>query len=136
MTICGPGLCRKFKFVLLGVTGLLTTSQDLGAEESVLQNHYNRNHAPRAPHFQPNHAAPPTHKPPPLANANTKARTLESYPPQWQEVITNAKRAFRTYVASKCGFPDGVEGLNEARDLLLEVSGMLGLLTLSPLEEQ
>ena len=98
------------------------TPQDLGAEESVLQNHYKRNHAPRAPRFQPNHAAPPTRKPSPLANADTKLRTLESYPPQWQEVITNAKRAFRAYVAGRCGFPDGAEGLNEAKDFLLEAA--------------
>jgi hypothetical protein len=45
-------------------------------------------------------------------------RTLEFYPPQWQEVITSAKRAFRAYVAGKCGFPDGVEGMNEARECL------------------
>ena len=34
----------------------------------------------------------------------------------------NAKHAFRAYVAGKCGFPDGVEGINEARECLLDAS--------------
>lgn len=95
-----------------------TVPQALGSEESVLQNHYKRNHAPRAPLFEPTQAAPPSRKPPPPANPDTKLRTLDSYPPQWQEVITSAKRAFRAYVAGKCGFPDGVEGIDEARECL------------------
>src|ERR1700759_4713908 len=89
--------------------------QNLGAEESVLQNHYKRNHAPRAPCFQPVHIAPPLHQPPPPTNTKSKPRTVESYPPQWQEVIPSAKRAFRAHVAGKCGFPDGVEGMREAQ---------------------
>ena len=96
----------------------MTARQALGAEESVLQNHYKRNHAPRAPRFQLTQVTPPSHKPPPPADTDTKLRTLNSYPPQWQEVITSAKCAFRAYVAGKCGFPDGVEGINEATECL------------------
>jgi len=29
-----------------------------------------------------------------------------------------AKRAFRAYVAGHCGFPDGVEGMKEAKECL------------------
>ena len=32
----------------------------------------------------------------------------------------NVKRAFRAYLAGKCGFPDGVEGMDEARECLLD----------------
>ena len=46
------------------------------------------------------------------------SRTLESYPPSWQEVITYAKRAFRAYVAGQCGFPDPVSSVHEARECL------------------
>ncbi|KAF9784420.1 hypothetical protein BJ322DRAFT_1109133 [Thelephora terrestris] len=94
---------------------------NVGAEESVLQNHYNRNHPPRAPRFQQIQVAPRSLKrqpPPPVDVVDTSPRTLEHYPPQWQEVITNAKRAFRAYVAGTCGFPDGVEGMDEARECL------------------
>ena len=34
----------------------------------------------------------------------------------------NAKHAFHTYVAGKRGFPDGMEGINEARECLLDAS--------------
>ena len=47
-----------------------------------------------------------------------KPRTFEAYPPQWQQVIIHAKLAFRSYLAGQCGFPDGVEGVKEAKECL------------------
>jgi len=88
----------------------------LGADQSVLQNHYNRNRPPKAPVFQPNPPAPRLRQPPPPVDAGP--RTLESYPRQWQEVIAAAKLSFRAYLASKCGFPEGVEGAQEAKECL------------------
>ena len=46
------------------------------------------------------------------------ARTFNSYPPQWQEVISHAKQTFRAYVAGQDGFPDAVKGVEEAREYL------------------
>jgi hypothetical protein len=84
-------------------------------EQSVLQNHYSRNRPPRAPRFQPVQVTRSQQLP---TDTNPKTRTLESYPPQWQDVITCAKRAFRAYVAGQCGFPDGVDGVREAKECL------------------
>ena len=63
---------------------------------------------------------------------NPNLRNIESYTAQWQEVITNAKCSFRAYVAGTCGFPDGANGLGEAKEHLedavqvyLEEGGML-----------
>ena len=92
--------------------------QDIGAKESVLQNHYQRNHPPRAPVFQPIPVTPHPHQPLPPVNAGSHPRTLKSYPPQWQEVIGRAKRSFHAYVASHCGFPEAVEGTQEAKEYL------------------
>lgn len=33
-------------------------------------------------------------------------------------MIGIAKRSFRAYVAGRCGFPDGVEGVREAKECL------------------
>lgn len=84
-------------------------------EQSVLGNHYARNCPPRAPHFQPLSPQPPPSSDTAL---NPKTRTLDSYPPRWQEVITSAKLAFRAYVAGKCGFLDAMDGADEARKCL------------------
>jgi len=54
----------------------------------------------------------------PRTNTDPPPRTLESYPPRWQEVIGRAKRAFRAYVAGQCGFPDPISGIQEARECL------------------
>ena len=93
--------------------------QELGDDQSVLQNHYHRNRPPRAPVLQPVppaqrlHPYPP--RPPP---GEPNPRNLESYPTQWQEVIGSAKRSFRSYIAGTCGFPDGATGVQEAREHL------------------
>jgi hypothetical protein len=92
--------------------------QDVGAEQSVLQNHYDRNRPPRAPRFQPVRTVQNSPQLPPPADANSKSRTIESYPLQWQEVIGCAKRAFRAYVAGQCGFPEGANGAREAKECL------------------
>lgn len=93
--------------------------QELGKDVSVLQNHYSRNRPPRPPLFRD---PPPTPSPmlgeKPRRNADQPQHTLESYPPQWQEVIGCAKRAFRAYVAGQCGFPDPVSGVKEAKECL------------------
>ena len=49
---------------------------------------------------------------------NLNPRNVESYPTQWQEVISNAKCSFRAYIARKCRFPDGGDGVQEAREYL------------------
>ena len=93
--------------------------QDIGTEQSVLQNHYRRNRPPRTPLFQHVPVAPRVHPFNPNANADVlNPRNVKSYPTQWQEVISNAKRSFRPYVAGKCGFPDGADGVQEAREHL------------------
>jgi hypothetical protein len=33
-------------------------------------------------------------------------------------VIAHAKLSFRAYIAGHCGFPDGVEGMQEAKECL------------------
>ena len=106
--------------------------QDLGSDQSVLQNHYRRNRPPRAPVFQPVPATLHPHLLQPPAD-DPNPRNLESYPTQWQEIISNAKRSFRAYIAGTCGFPDGANGVQEAREYLadaaevyLEEGGTLG----------
>ena len=94
------------------------TLQDLGVDKSVLQNHYDRNRPAKAPIFQPVSATPHARKRIPPVDPDPQSRTLESYPRQWQEVITYAKCSFRAYVAGKCGFPEGVEGTQEAKECL------------------
>lgn len=37
------------------------------------------------------------------------------YPPSWREVINNAKKSFRAYLAAKDGFPNPAEAIKEAR---------------------
>lgn len=90
--------------------------QEFGVDKSVLQNHHSQNSPPRAPRFQYIHVAPPSRRLP-LPN-DTKPRTIESYPPQWQQVIIQAKLAFRSYLAGHCGFPDGLDGIKEATECL------------------
>jgi hypothetical protein len=69
-------------------------------------------HHPRTPR--------PASRRQPHTDTNSGPQTLESYPPQWQEAINQAKRAFRAYVAGKCGFPDPVSGVREARECLAD----------------
>ena len=98
---------------------ILTYTQELGKDTSVLQTHYGRNRPPKPPKFR---NPPPTPSPAPGRqaehDASSSSRTLEFYPPQWQEVIGYVKRAFRAYVAGQCGFPDPVSGVKEARECL------------------
>lgn len=79
----------------------------------MLQSHHKRNRPPKPPTFRPSPVTPKHQSPPP-----TVSRTFDSYPRQWQEVIGQAKRAFRAYVAGKCGFPDPLTGLGEAKECL------------------
>jgi hypothetical protein len=99
-------------------SSLLICIQEFSEDQSVLRSHYSRNRPPKPPTFScPLPTRPPALRKQPRSNTNTP-RTLESYPPQWQRVISNAKRAFRAYVAGQCGFPDPVAGTKEARECL------------------
>ena len=44
--------------------------------------------------------------------------TLGAYPPLWREVITNAKRSYRAYLAGTNGFPNPSEAVGKARECL------------------
>ena len=44
--------------------------------------------------------------------------TLDSYPPLWWKVISNAKNLFRVYLAGKNGFLNSAEALKEAQECL------------------
>ena len=83
---------------------LLRPLQEFGVDQSVLQSHYRRNSPPKAPTFTQPTAAPPTQplptphptrRPKRPRSKKSSSRTLESYPPMWQEVIVYAKCAFR-----------------------------------------
>jgi len=76
------------------------------------------NRTPRAPNPSRTHRTPSVNAPPPPGNTDNTTRTFNSYPPQWQEVISHAKQTFRAYVAGQDGFPDAVKGVEEAREYL------------------
>jgi hypothetical protein len=103
-------------------THLFTTWQELGCDKSVLQAHYARNRTPKAPNPSRIRRAPPATVPPPLppprGTPNNAPRTLSSYPPHWQEVISYAKLSFRSHVAGTDGFPDALTGVEQAKECL------------------
>lgn len=85
----------------------------------MLQAHYARNRTPKAPNPSRTRRAPESSPPsPPSPNLDSDTRKLNSYPSCWQEVINYAKQTFRAYIAGQDGFPDGVRGMEEARECL------------------
>lgn len=85
----------------------------------MLQAHYARNRTPKAPNPSRIRRTPAANPPPPpIPRSDNTPRTYTSHPEQWQQVISHAKRTFRAYIAGQDGFPDAVQGVEEARECL------------------
>lgn len=100
-------------------------SQELSSDQSVLRQHHLRNRTPKAPvHLPQISLAPPQSIPAPLSTpsqpASERRPTLDTYPPSWREVISNAKKTYRVYLAGTNGFPDSPEAVQEACECLAD----------------
>lgn len=95
------------------------TMQELSSDQSVLQQHYTRNRTPKAPPPVPlRRPLAPVPPPAPSQPPSDGRLTLDACPPLWREVITNAKKTFRAYLAGTNGFPNPAEAVEEARQCL------------------
>ena len=86
----------------------------------VLQSHYSWNRPPKPLTFRHSPFTLPPAAPRKKAHPDTSLHpcTLESYPPQWQEVIGCAIHSFHAYIADQHRFPDAVSGVQEGRKCL------------------
>jgi len=99
-------------------------AQELSPDQPVLQQHHARNRAPKAPAPAPALAPAPQLPSTPVSlpilpqpSSNGRS-TLDVYPPLWREVINNAKKTFRVYLAGKNRFPNPAEAVKEAQECL------------------
>ena len=102
------------------------TMQELSSDQSVLQQHYTRNKTLKAPAPVPLQRRPaPVSTSTPSQPPSDGRLTLDAYPPLWREVIANAKKTFRAYLAGTNGFPNPAEAVEEARECLEDALAVL-----------